>query len=252
MIGAVDTQGDVSVNRCHDCLLHLRYSVASVFWRWRLGAALARLQVRRTLCCLTQIHILTCHGGAAHAGLAVFDQRFEPHQVVVQLALRVGTEQFRHHMAERPGRWVVGEADGDTGTIVGDGSKRMLPAFATVAPGSLCQASTLFGSERVITASHATGTPAGPSATQCERPLPRSRTSRRCAIKRGKLATLRKQRKTSSTGASIVMVFWTSTARRPAPRPSNRSNSIFVAPRASNPRPSAPSSPPSASPRRTP
>src|SRR6266508_2270520 len=229
MIGAVDTQGDVSVNRCHDCLLHLRYSVASVFWRWRLGAALARLQVRRTLCCLTQIHILTCHGGAAHAGLAVFDQRFEPHQVVVQLALRVGTEQFRHHMAERPGRWVVGEADGDTGTIVGDRLKTNVAGIRhrrawLALPGQ--HPVRLGAGNHGIPRHGYAGWPFGDP--------------------------LRKQRKTSSTGASIVMVFWTSTARRPAPRPSNRSNSIFVAPRASNPRPSAPSSPPRASPRRTP
>ena len=103
MVGPIDAQGDVLVNGCHDRLLHLRYSVASVFRCWRLGLALARLQLQRTLRPITEIHILTCHCRAPHAGLAVSDaRRAKPS---IRSTLKTGSATRRngmHTVADEP------------------------------------------------------------------------------------------------------------------------------------------------------
>src|SRR5262245_60189357 len=87
------------------------------------------------------------------------------------------------------------------------GSKRTMPALAMADPGSLFHAITLLGINSVTTAFHFTEKPAGPATVHCERPPPRSRTSRTLVMKWGKLWGFCQNSKTRSTGALILIVF---------------------------------------------
>ena len=83
-------------------------------------------------------------------------------------------------------------------------------------PGSDRQPMTLFSTSLMISASHSTRAPAGPLATQCDRPLPRSVT--RLEIRhepRQVLEAGARTRYTSSSGFSTRMASWTRTPALP-------------------------------------
>src|SRR5215475_1246070 len=87
------------------------------------------------------------------------------------------------------------------------GSNLTMPALAMADPGSLFHAIILLGMNSVSAAFHFTEKPAGPATVHCERPFPRSRTSRTLVMKLGKLWRFRQNSKTRSMGASILIVF---------------------------------------------
>src|SRR5262250_1902812 len=94
-----------------------------------------------------------------------------------------------------------------------------MPSLLTCDPGRLRHANVSFGTFLVISASHDTATPPGPSATQCERPSPKSCTSFKWDMKRGKFAYCDQNENTASTGASTCTTFSNSMACGPGPAP---------------------------------
>lgn len=73
-------------------------------------------------------------------------------------------------------------------------SKFTEPAVTTSEPGSDCQASSLFSTSLMISASQATDSPAGPAATQCDVPSGASVTRSRWVMNRGRFSRRRQNR----------------------------------------------------------
>ena len=72
-------------------------------------------------------------------------------------------------------------------------------ATLTAEPGVLCQATTRPGTNFVVTASHSTTRPFGDEAAQCDRPSPKSCTSRNARMNLGKFSKSLQKRNTLLT-----------------------------------------------------
>ena len=101
--------------------------------------------------------------------------------------------QSRGLLVDLNDAFMEAEADDNVRVVILGGAGKMfssghdLGSKQSIAePGTDLQARNLFGSSSTTSASHSTGTPAGPVTVQCERPGPVRRTSRTLDIKRGK------------------------------------------------------------------
>ena len=142
--------------------------------------------------------------GAHH--LAGLHDLLEAAQVVADLLLRLLAEELGDRAPERAapaGRTAAPPGPRCRGRRARRRSAPS-PQLCTPGPGQRAPGDELSGRSSTISASHSTARPAGPRATQCDRPSSATRTDSRCAMNRGRFSRSRQNRYTSSGGRLTV------------------------------------------------